>query len=170
MVIEGTMGDAAFALEQERKLRKSGYSVEYRILAVKPILSRLSTFNRYAEMVGSGAVPRFVTVLAHDLRFEGLKKTVEEISKQENVKLSFYSREIKGGIHGGFTDNVKALNEGLFSPVFDFKKQTGAPLTLHELDYVRTSISLLQKNGIPKNILEAAFPNLAIYGTRQKKI
>lgn len=170
IAIEGTMGKTSWAVGKENRLKQNGYEIQYRIMAVKPTLSKISTFNRYAEMLKTGAFPRFVTTGAHDERFDGLKQTIEMLSKQNNVKLSLYTREINSDVKGNIIDNLKILKADPVNPILDFKNQTTASLTLPELNYIRKSIEILKRSGISKSLLSEAFPRFMNDNGRKFKL
>lgn len=159
LLLEGTMGKASLVIYQEKELKNKGYKIEYKIIAVKPIISMLSTFNRYVEMKRLGITPRFVTPQAHNIRFDGLVESIKILSNQNNLNVNLYTREVRQSIRGEFTNNFKILKKQPADLFNEFKKQTTLPLTMHEIAYIRKSITNLQKNGIANNILNEAFPH-----------
>lgn len=170
IVLEGTLGKVAWVLEKQNQLMVNGYSIGYKVMAVNPQLSKLSTLVRYTEMKRSGAIPRFVTPDAHDERFNGLQLTVETLAKQDSANIALYTREIKHNINGAFTDSLKPLEKVSVNPLDDFKKKTRAPLSLTESDYIRKSISILMQNGISESLLKEAFPGFMNNESKKIKI
>ena len=66
MVIEGTGRTVEVPKRTAELLTAKGYSVEMAVIAARPILSLISTVQRFYQMNARGTIPRATAVEAHD--------------------------------------------------------------------------------------------------------
>ena len=81
LVIESTMRNPDTFEKTSENLRKSGYMVEARAMAVPAAESWQGVHMRYEEMLARGEQGRFTKREAHDAGYEGVPRTLEAIEK-----------------------------------------------------------------------------------------
>ncbi|APO88782.1 zeta toxin family protein [Xanthomonas euvesicatoria pv. euvesicatoria] len=93
LIVDGTMRDPDNLAKLCRKLREAGYRIEARVMAVNPLVSRLSIHERYERQVRANGFGRWSNRDKHDAAFSGVPLTVEKLEAQQLVdRMTVFAR------------------------------------------------------------------------------
>lgn len=151
LIIEGTLRTSEVPLKTANLLKDKQYQVELNVIAVKPIISYLSTINRYYKNLVEGNIARATPKEHHDLIVENIGKNLEVIKRAgvfDNIKI--YNRPMEALYENKNDINPKDVIEEFFEEDYDFDEIN----TINKIiDYIKKSLfKLYGENEINKII------------------
>jgi predicted ABC-type ATPase len=94
-ILETTFSSGDRLNQTISEIKKAGYQVDIKLLAVDPHLSRLGIHLRYEDMLSKTTIGRKVSRMAHDSRFEAIPDAIKSVqSSQLYDNLYLYARSI----------------------------------------------------------------------------
>jgi len=77
-------------------LRKAGYRIELRVMAINPLVSEQRTRLRYEEKKAEQGFGRFTPKETHDEAYAGIPQTLERVDQKKSVeRLTIYDMNLK---------------------------------------------------------------------------
>lgn len=93
ILLDGTLRDSEAVAQSMTSLRKAGYKIEVRIVAVSAQQSQLATMLRYEGQKADKGVGRMTSPEAHDAGYHGLPVTLKRIEDEMLAdKIGIYQR------------------------------------------------------------------------------
>lgn len=85
LVVDGTMRDPVSIRDLTERLKRNGYTVEARVMAVHPEVSLARAQLRFEQQVEARGFGRHVNPDQHDVAFKGLSTTVAALERDKRV-------------------------------------------------------------------------------------
>ena len=94
LIVEGTGRTIQVPLSTSELLSSKGYSVEMAVIAVKPLVSLISTLLRFYNMNKVGTVPRATALTAHDNVVDVLPHNLDVLQNAPTLtRMTIWTRE-----------------------------------------------------------------------------
>jgi len=108
LIIEGTMRRFDVVRDTMAFLRKAGYYIDTRVIAVTRLISLLGIYKRYEQMVEDNGYGRFTIPEAHDAGYYGMPKTIEQVEQLKLAdRVAVYTRGSNTPIYENLLENGK---------------------------------------------------------------
>ena len=94
LVIEGTGRTVEVPKGTAERLTSKGFTVEMAVIATRPLLSLISTVQRFYQMNERGTIPRATAIEAHDNVVSALPSNLDSLSECPDIsKIMIWTRD-----------------------------------------------------------------------------